>query len=114
MKSTVLRMLALPRRMKQQILIVADFVVIPILLWLVLAIRYDMLNPPVLPTLPLGGLYVAVFGVAVLKVCGVYRAVVRAFDEKFLQDIVLAVGIIVVVLFVGVTLQWLPMPRSTP
>ena len=114
MKSTILRMLALPRRMKQQILIVADLVALPILLWMVLALRYDMLNPPILPTIPLGWLYVAIFGVAVLKVCGVYRAVVRAFDEKFLQDILLAVGVIVVVLFVGVTLQWLPMPRSTP
>ena len=114
MKSTILRMLALPRRMKQQILIVADLVALPILLWMVLALRYDMLNPPILPTIPLGSLYVAVFGVIVLKVCGVYRAVVRAFDEKFLQDILLAVGVIVVMLFIGVTLQWLPMPRSTP
>ena len=114
MKSTILRMLALPRRMKQQILIVADLVVLPILLWMVLALRYDMLNPPILPTIPLGWLYVAIFGVAVLKVCGVYRAVVRAFDEKFLQDILLAVGVIVVMLFIGVTLQWFPMPRSTP
>ena len=61
MKSTVLRMLALPRRMKQQILMVADFVALPILLWMVLALRYDTLTPPILPTLPLGGLYVAIF-----------------------------------------------------
>lgn len=114
MKSTILRMLALPRRLKQQILMVADIVTLPILLWMVSALRFDRLDPPILPTIPFGWLYIALFGVVVLKVCGVYRAVVRAFDEKFLQDILLAVAIIVFVLFGGVILQWLPMPRSTP
>ncbi|MDO9178530.1 MAG: nucleoside-diphosphate sugar epimerase/dehydratase [Agitococcus sp.] len=114
MKNTLLQMLSFPRKVKQGILVVLDLIALPILLWMVLALRYDMLNPPILPTLPLGWLFVAIFGVAVLKVCGVYRAVVRAFDEKFLQDILLAVGVIVAGLFIGVILHWLPMPRSTP
>ncbi len=115
MKKTVLWMLALPRRVKQNILIIADLIAFPILLWMVLALRYDRLDPPMLPNIPLGWLYLAVFGVIILKVCGVYRAVVRAFDEKFLQDLLLAVGLIVGILVVGLSLELLPtLPRSTP
>src|SRR3569623_1692343 len=115
MKNTLLlSLLSLPRRMKQFVLMVADFCAVPFLLWGALALRYDSLYPPVLPGLPYGLLLVALFSVLAFKLAGVYRAVVRAFDEKFLQVLLLAVGFIVISLFTSAAMQWISLPRSTP
>jgi FlaA1/EpsC-like NDP-sugar epimerase len=49
-----------------------------------------------------------------LRYAGVYRSVTRAFDEKFLQNLLMAVGVVVFVLSVGATARWLPLPRTVP
>lgn len=114
MKTTLLRLFALPRRTKQALLVLADTVALPLLFLAALVIRYDTLYPPVLPGVPYGLLVIAAIAVGALALCGVYRAVVRAFDEKLLHDLLQAVGLSIVILFTGIALELLPMPRSTP
>lgn len=115
MKTTLLlQLFSLPRRVKQLVLIVSDFMAAPFLLWAALALRYDDLYPPILPGMQHGVLAVGVFVVLTLATAGVYRAVVRAFDEKFLQDLLFAVGMVVGCLLAAAVLQWISLPRSTP
>lgn len=114
MKVVLKSLLALPRRSKQLVLMAADFFVFPFLLWTALALRYDTTTPPTLPGIPYGLPLIGAITVTLLLLCGVYRAVVRAFDEKFLQDLLLSVGLLVGALFIATLLRWLPMPRSTP
>ena len=42
------------------------------------------------------------------------RAVIRSFEEKFLQELVWSVACIVLVLFLVASFHLLPLPRSTP
>lgn len=114
MKTLLNSLVALPRSAKQLVLMVADFLVFPFLLWSALALRLDTFQLQTLPGTPFGMLLISGFAVLILLLCGVYRAVVRAFDEKFLQDLLLGVGLIAGVLFVAAALRWLPLPRSTP
>jgi FlaA1/EpsC-like NDP-sugar epimerase len=79
-----------------------------------IALRYDSYDPPVLPSVPLGLWLVAAFSVATLFFAGTYRAVIRAFDESFLRQLVWGVGATVFVLSALVGVGFLPMPRSVP
>jgi FlaA1/EpsC-like NDP-sugar epimerase len=116
MKTVLKSLLSLPRRSKQLVLMVADFFAFSSLLWAALALRYGtttltpLLEPNVVFDIPL----ISALTVFLLLACGVYRAVVRAFDEKFLQNILLAVVMIMAVFFVVVFSKSLPLPRSTP
>lgn len=114
MKRALTQLFSLPRRAKQSVLMLADFACLPLLFWAALALRYDHTDFPVLPGVPFGLPLVGALGVTALTFGGVYRAVVRAFDEKFLQDLVWSVVLIVVALFAGATAHVLPMPRSVP
>lgn len=114
MKTFLLRLSAASRRSKQLVLLVADAVVLPGLFWLALVLRLDTLHPDVLPGLPLWPLWISALTVGALIACGVYRAVVRAFDEKFLHDLIMAVSAVVAILFVVALLSVVFLPRSTP
>ena len=113
MKGIFAQILALPRQIKRVVMILADVIAVPILLWCMLALRYDTLNPPFLPTIPYAFIWLSLFCVSIFYAFGIYRTVVRAFDEKFLQDVVWAVSTIVIVLISAATLNLLPtLPRS--
>lgn len=114
MNSTLVRLFSLPRPVKRLVLTAADLAVLPILFWVALALRYDTTSPPVLPGLPFGLWLMGLMGTSALALCGVYRSVVRAFDERFLQDLLLAVVLNAAVLFVMASAEIAPMPRSTP
>lgn len=114
MKELLTRFAALARPVKQLLLLTGDFVALPFLFWLAYAIRLDTLNPPVMQGLATWPLWIAAGGTAALALCGVYRAVVRAFDEQFLHDLITAVVVCVVALFVLGMLTQAFLPRSTP
>ena len=87
-KHTFLKLSALPRSAKRYILMLADFVVFPLLLWLALFLRLgDTKDISLLSEYPSSFLYISLFSVFTLKIFSVYRAVVRSFEEKFLQII---------------------------
>ena len=112
-KHTFVKLSALPRSAKRYILMLADFIVFPLLLWLALFLRLGDTSD--IPSEYLSNLlYISVFCVVSLKAFSVYRAVVRSFEEKFLQDLVWSVGSIVLVLFLVASFHLLPLPRSAP
>lgn len=114
MKEILIWLAALSRPAKQAVLVVSDLVALPVLFWLALAIRYDSFSPEVLSGAPSGLLWVGVLSVSVLGLAGVYQAVVRAFDERFLHILFVAVAIIVVVFFSVAVTRILFIPRSVP
>ena len=114
MKELLLRVSILPRRMKQFILLVADTVAMPLIFWLVIAIRFDdfsRTNPTHIKYYPL---LISLLCITVFIGCGIYRAVIRAFDESFLHDLILAVLIIVLVLLAVSISQFAFIPHSVP
>ena len=95
MKSFLFNVSVLPRRVKQFILLLGDALALPWLFVLVYAIRLEDFSSHVIQA---AGFYPFLFTgicIAVFIGCGIYRTVVRAFDESFLQDLILAVLIIV-------------------
>ncbi len=113
-KHIFLQLSALPRSAKRYILMLADLVVFPILLWLVLVLRYDTDVIPLLDEDRISLLFVSIFSVLTLKTFSVYRAVIRSFEERFLQDLFVSVAVIVTILFFIAIFHLLPLPRSTP
>ncbi len=113
-KHTFLKLSALPRSAKRYLLMLTDLMAFPALLWLALFLRLgDVGGISLVSDAPQSFLYISLFCVITLKAFSVYRAVIRSFEEKFLQDLVWSVACIVVILFVVAVLHWLPLPRST-
>ena len=65
MKDIIRVIASLPRRQKQAVLVVMDICVLPLMMWLVYAIRLAKPNVPVMEGLDFWYLYVGVFGVAI-------------------------------------------------
>lgn len=114
MKEILVRLSTLHRRTKQLVLLIADAIALPALFWLAYAIRLNDFNPSVLPEVAFWPALIAAGGLAALAFCGVYRAVVRAFDEKFLHDLIVAVTLMVAFLFAIALLRLVFLPRSIP
>lgn len=114
MKTLLIRLAALPRRGKQGILLLGDALALPWLFWLAHALRLDTDAPTVLPGVGFWPVWIAALAVMALAFNGVYRAVVRAFDEQLLNDVILAVlGMTTVLLVVAVS-RTVFLPRSIP
>lgn len=114
MKSFLLNLSVLPRRAKQLILLVGDAVALPWLFLLVYAIRLEDFSFNVVRDLGFYPLVITGLCLLVFVSCGIYRAVVRAFDEFFLQSLILAVLIIVFLLFVLSFFELFFLPHSVP
>lgn len=115
LKNIFLKLSALPRSAKRYVLIMLDGIMFPILLWLALFLR---LGDGGYIANWLGASYnwllITLFCVATLYSFNVYKTVVRTFEEKFLQDLMLSVALIVTGLFVVAFFKIIPLPRSTP
>lgn len=105
-------LLASGRREKLLILVVMDALMIPAALWLTWTQLAGYW------WLPIGGgaemlVVSTVVSLACLAISGVYKAVVRAFDETFLRTLLLAVLLNSVVLIAALTmLPWAKQPFS--
>ncbi len=67
-----------------------DFCVFPVLIWLCYAIRQFDLGAEVVPNIPFGSVWVSAIAVFALFICGVYRFIVRTFNEFFMVKLGLA------------------------
>lgn len=114
MKSFLLNLSLLPRRTKQFILLVGDALALPCLFVLVYAIRLEDFSSKMISGLDFYPLLVSGLCLAVFISCGIYRTVVRAFDENFLQDLILAVLLIVFLLIVISMTHVFFVPHSVP
>jgi len=111
----IIRVIAsLPRRQKQIVLVVMDICVLPLMMWLVYAIRLAKPNVPVMEGLDFWYLYVGVFGVAIFALLGIYSAIVRSFNEDYLLRISIATFIQIVGLYAVKKLGLAFIPMSIP
>ena len=84
MKSIVIPLVESPRAAKLAFLVILDFCVFPVLIWLCYAIRQFDLGAEVVPNIPFGSLWVSAIAVILLFVFGVYRFIVRTYNEVFM------------------------------
>ena len=109
---TVQHLLALPRPLKQGILIIADFVMATVCLYFALALRFGYMNNHISP-LALG-LY-AFMPIIGLYAIGFYKAVARVFFDTAMRS-VLQLFAVLIIIYEGILyFQWMPnIPRSVP
>ncbi len=93
------RLLLLPRRAKQALMVLADAVVVPLALWSAMALKQGTVPIEYANGLTLS-LFAVVASVPVFVKIGLYRAVVRYFDVSALLAIFAGVTISVVILAV--------------
>jgi len=95
--------LALPRRSKQAISVVADIVLLTFAFWSALALRFDTVRPDIEPYL--GQLIVApLFAIPIFVRLGLYRAVIRFMEDKVVYVVASGVTLSVLLLAAFVTL----------
>lgn len=99
MKSIIEPAVESPRAAKLAFLVVLDFCVFPVLLWLCYAIRQFDLGAEVVPNLAYGSVWVSVIAVLSLFIFGVYRFIVRTYSELFMVKLGLATSLTVVGLY---------------
>lgn len=114
MKDFIRSIASLPRRQKQAVLVVMDICVLPLMMWLVYAIRLAKPNVPVMEGLDFWYLYIGVFGVAIFALLGIYSAIVRSFNEDYLLRISIATFIQIVGLYAVKKLALAFIPMSIP
>jgi FlaA1/EpsC-like NDP-sugar epimerase len=113
-KDLIRYLASLPRRQKQLVLVVMDICVLPVIMWLVYAIRLARPNVTVMQGLDQWYLYVGMVGVLVFAVTGIYSAIVRSFNEDYLLRLSLATFIQVVLLYSVKKLNIAFIPMSIP
>lgn len=99
MKSIVIPLVESPRSAKLAFLVILDFCIFPVLIWLCYAIRQFDLGAEVVPNIPFGSIWVSAIAVFMLFICGVYRFIVRTFNEFFIVKLGLATILSVIGLY---------------
>ncbi len=95
MKSIIIRLVESPRLAKQLFLVLLDFAIFPILIWLCYALREFDLNAVAVPNIQLGALWVSVIAIVTLLMSGIYRFIVRSFNEAFIARLAIATTVTV-------------------
>lgn len=99
MKSIIEPAVESPRLVKLAFLMVLDFCVFPVLLWLCYAIRQFDLGAEVVPNLAFGSVWASVIAVISLFIFGVYRFIVRTYSEIFMFKLGLGTSLTVAGLY---------------
>ena len=99
MKSIIEPAVESPRLVKLAFLIVLDFCIFPVLLWLCYAIRQFDLGAEVVPNLAFGSVWASVIAVVSLFIFGVYRFIVRTYSELFMVKLGVGTALTVVGLY---------------
>ncbi|MDO5542837.1 MAG: nucleoside-diphosphate sugar epimerase/dehydratase [Acinetobacter sp.] len=99
MKSIIEPAVESPRAAKLAFLVVLDFCVFPVLLWLCYAIRQFDLGAEVVPNLAFGSVWASVIAVVSLFIFGVYRFIVRTYSELFMVKLGLGTSLTVAGLY---------------
>ena len=91
-----------------------DICVLPVIMWLVYAIRLATPNVAVMQGLDFWYVYVGVFGILVFTLLGIYSAIVRSFNEDYLLRLSIATFIQIVGLYAIKKLNLAFIPMSIP
>ena len=114
MKSTIIQLVESPRWSKLVFLILLDFCIFPVLIWLCYALRQFDLGADVVPNIAFGSLWVSGIAVLSLLLCGVYRFIVRTYNEVFMVKLGLATLLSVVGLYALAYFSYAFIPTSIP
>ncbi len=114
MKDFIRSIASLPRRQKQVVLVTMDMCILPLMMWLAYAIRLARPNVTVMQGLEAWYIYVAIAGVLIFALLGIYRAIVRSFNEDYLLRISIGTFIQIVALYVIKKLDVAFIPMSIP
>lgn len=114
MKQLIFKLASAPRLIKQGFLVLLDLIVFPVLLWLCYAIRQFDLSVEVVPGLAHGAFLVSIIGVICLAVCGIYRFIVRTFNEFFMVKLALAMLLMIGTLYALAYFSPAFIPMSIP
>jgi FlaA1/EpsC-like NDP-sugar epimerase len=113
-KDIIRSIASLPRRQKQVVLVTMDLCMLPLMMWLAYAIRLARPNVTVMQGLEAWYIYVAITGVLIFALLGIYRAIVRSFNEDYLLRISIATFIQIVALYAVKKLDFAFIPMSIP
>ena len=113
-KSTIIQLVESPRWSKLVFLILLDFCIFPVLIWLCYALRQFDLGADVVPNIAFGLLWVSGIAVLSLLLCGVYRFIVRTYNEVFMVKLGLATLLSVVGLYALAYFSYAFIPTSIP
>ena len=113
-KSTIIQLVESPRWSKLVFLILLDFCIFPVLIWLCYALRQFDLGADVVPNIAFGSLWVSGIAVLSLLLCGVYRFIVRTYNEVFMVRLGLATLLSVVGLYALAYFSYAFIPTSIP
>lgn len=114
MKDFIRSIASLPRRQKQIVLVLMDICILPLMMWLAYAIRLARPNVQVMQGLDAWYIYVGVVGIAIFALLGIYRAIVRSFNEDYLLRILIGTFIQIVALYTIKKLNVAFIPMSIP
>lgn len=114
MKELIYRLASMSRWAKVALLGVLDLLALPVMLWLSYAIRLFDPGVAVMPGLSFAPLWVSVLSVAALAVVGLYRFIVRSFDELFFFKLAMAVLAVIALLYLMAMSTSAFIPRSIP
>ena len=114
MKDFIRSIASLPRRQKQIVLVLMDICVLPLMMWLAYAVRLARPNVQVMQGLDAWYLYVGVVGILIFALLGIYRAIVRSFNEDYLLRILIGTFIQIVALYSIKKLDLAFIPMSIP
>jgi len=113
-KDIIRSIASLPRRQKQIVLVLMDICVLPLMMWLAYAIRLARPNVQVMQGLDAWYIYVGICGIAIFALLGIYRAIVRSFNEDYLLRILIGTFIQIVALYTIKKLNIAFIPMSIP
>ena len=91
-----------------------DICILPLMMWLAYAIRLARPNVQVMQGLDAWYIYVGVVGIAIFALLGIYRAIVRSFNEDYLLRILIGTFIQIVALYTIKKLNVAFIPMSIP
>lgn len=112
-----LRVATLSRRAKRVIMVMADFLALPLALWTAYALRFSTLLPPPDYLVSAFWLFVSLpfIGVFIFARLGLYRAVVRYMGVQAMMAVVKGVVLLALILFaMAFVLRLDVFPRSIP
>ncbi|ALF60722.1 capsule biosynthesis protein CapD [Psychrobacter urativorans] len=105
-------LLALPRSVKQTILITADFFMAGVCLYFALALRFGYIDNHISPVAL--GLY-AVMPIIGLYLIGFYKNVARVFFDTVMRSVLQLFAVLIIIYEAILYLDWMPIiPRSIP
>ena len=114
MKQIIEQLDTAPRPFKQAFLVLLDIIALPILFWLCYVIRLLNFDVEAMSGLDFWWIYLDLIAITLFWALGIYRFIVRAFNEAFIVKLALAVCCMMIALYAMKTTTPAFIPMSIP